>query len=1345
MSSLRKCIELAGKAVNTAEADALHAAAKQYRDDGYDVQTAERMAVTDAHERTVAQHKSIYEQLGIATKEAGWKGKETTPVAAEAEPAKSDAEQYQEIQAKMAALGHDKTGSPEYQQLWAQSEAIKNRNGGYVTEPAATEQAAPAATQGEQPNASAIESPTEVAQQSERPQGTRKQGRGRVEPSQQGAQAPREKAPQSPAVQQGEVGGKEALREALRKMDEGESGDTVHDLPNHIEAAFERGEVPPALKKAVDEYNAKRDADYEEFGARSGLEEEGANSLEAAVRKYVGKSKAESAPVAEKASTNEPAVDISEINNAKTEQEMHAAGGRLMRESNSRENMRAVQKAMQEWTPPAEQPRTAELRKNNADLGKKPVAMLSRAEKRAELDAAKITEYNGKKLDDINPAELSAAVGKMRQGELTPETKLTVDKITEKLDGLKIHKPGEVAAATPASLAWDAAIDLAKLGLRAGRPVEQIVRLAIDSYKAKHTAATDEDIARLRTAITDAAGRESGTIGSKIRKAVEKVIPPSGESALKESITAGRDAGDNAASNRAVEHRTAITEALSKIAPESTAQKAARFFNVPGRAKTAFDTADNALRFFIEADNGNVAKLQEMRDKISASTKADPKAKADALTAIDYALKNGDKLKEAASKVRGAMSDQLTAETAANLPVVERKNYVPRYQDVDERALFEPKGGGGGGVESHKVRTHETMADSIAAGVKPKSLSTVDSVTNRINAGMRAVGIRNFYDALGDSKTTKGDALMVKPEKTERANGTEYYEKPEGYELIDTPTGKMAVKSEYKSLVTALTDPSFFSKHPVGVAAMRGVATAKSGILALDTFHLGRMALISAAINSSGKGGGFLPSFKEGKFLYDHSPQEMAKMAADGQIPKEQLPQMIENKKILNGLVDQGYNTGKVADAIHQDFMHNLPILGGVNKFIFDSFTKGAMAEAGVLEFKRQKVANPSMSDAEVARKVSKELNTRFGNLGRQGIFKSATARDMARLIALAPQWNEGLIRSELGGAKQLAQGAANIAQGKAANVGALGRSLGTIAVGSFVAAQIINQATRGKFTWENPEEGWQHKVSAWIPDKLGGSAGFFYNPVGMTAETSHLLASSYERAQGKNPVSKGLQAAGDYYRSRESALARPIDTWLTKKDYLGRDIKPDDLPKEILKSAAPLPISGGSAARVVKGLATGGKTEQYPGEFQKQAMQSMGLRTDKAPTPENRIQSLAHDFMQARPGAKAESGTREVSDYAEMTASLRRNNPDDVKDSIKSLLEKRSADDLEKYYKQWMNHTFTGSHKTEADFLRTLDTEQRQQYVKARAERKKIGDAALRAIHQIPASDRAGPYSIPR
>jgi hypothetical protein len=103
------------------------------------------------------------------------------------------------------------------------------------------------------------------------------------------------------------------------------------------------------------------------------------------------------------------------------------------------------------------------------------------------------------------------------------------------------------------------------------------------------------------------------------------------------------------------------------------------------------------------------------------------------------------------------------------------------------------------------------------------------------------------------------------------------------------------------------------------------------------------------------------------------------------------------------------------------------------------------------------------------------------------------------------------------------------------------------------------------------------------------------------------------------------------------------------------------------------------------------------------------------------------------------------VSDYAGLTAALRRANPDDVKSEIHDLLEKRSADDLEKYYKQWMNHTFAGSHKLEQDFLRTLNQEQRQQYGLARAERKRIGEQALRAIRQIPASERAGPFKQPK
>jgi hypothetical protein len=59
-----------------------------------------------------------------------------------------------------------------------------------------------------------------------------------------------------------------------------------------------------------------------------------------------------------------------------------------------------------------------EQRLNDAGINLPPISSMSRQAKRAELDAAGITEYNGKPLDEANPAQISAAVGKLRRGEL---------------------------------------------------------------------------------------------------------------------------------------------------------------------------------------------------------------------------------------------------------------------------------------------------------------------------------------------------------------------------------------------------------------------------------------------------------------------------------------------------------------------------------------------------------------------------------------------------------------------------------------------------------------------------------------------------------------------------------------------------------------------------------------------------------------------------------------------------------------------------------------------------------------------------------------------------------------
>lgn len=986
--------------------------------------------------------------------------------------------------------------------------------------------------------------------------------------------------------------------------------------------------------------------------------------------------------------------------------------------------------------PPEPKPPTPESKSNDAGADKPPVATMSRQAKRAELDAAGIKTYNGKPLDEANPAEISNALGKLRQGTLTAEgvkpgtEKRTSDRFIEALQKAKIHKPGELAAATPLSLAHDAALDLAILGIRAGRAVADVIKLAVQRFKARYPGATDEDVSRLTKAIQEAHGTQpepppskpaGDILSTSIQKAAAKIRSIKDNGSVKDAITASRDAVDNAAGTAAAESRSEISEAIARAEPDKKLQ----------------GTADDALRFFIEADDGNAAKLKEMRAKVANSTKVDPKWQAKALAAIDYASENGAKLADAAERFRRITGNQLDYEKAVGLPTVEAKNYVPRYQDVEETGMFEPKGGNLSGSQNRKVRTFDTMADSLAAGVDPKSLSSVDSLTNRIRSGNTDAGLKAWHQAFYDMKAPDGAAMAVKPEKVERADGSTYFQAPDGYKLKMNHGEPVAIKKEFSRVYDAMTEPNWFSQNPAGLTAQEINGFAKSAMLAADTFHLGRLALRSSMLNlSNGKIG---PRFREGLMLSNHSPAEITRMGESGEIPKADVPRLVENKRILDTLTENGYNVGRVSDALHQELVRRIPVLGGINKFIFDRFQRGAMADAGVMEFRRMKQAHPEMDDAAIAKNVGKELNTLFGSFGRQGLFKSATAQALARFAALAPQWNEGLIKSEVGGAAQLAKFAKDKATGSSATLGIRGRAFLTTAASLFVASQLMNLASRGKPTWENPEESADAKMSGWIPDAIGKSAGFFFNPMGLTAETSHILMKNFERSGNVHDATKA------YLRGRESALARMVDTFFTGEDPLGRDIPKDQIWKGIAKAGAPVPISAGSVGRAGKALIGKAQgedvnTEKFPGEFQKQAMQSFGVRTDAAPSPERRIQNLAHEFNTAH--GKEDKGHAEVSDFSDLNAALRRGNASDVKSSIDTLLEKRSAEDLEKYYRQWQNRTYTGSHKNEAQFIGTLNPEQRQQYAKARAERRRLGEAALKAIRAIPAGKRAGPFA---
>jgi hypothetical protein len=147
------------------------------------------------------------------------------------------------------------------------------------------------------------------------------------------------------------------------------------------------------------------------------------------------------------------------------------------------------------------------------DIALKPPTMMKRAELRAELAAAGITQTaKGVPIAEANPAQLMAAVGQLRSGELTAEgvkpgaEPRTSDKIIEALQKAKIRKPGELsAAAEPFTIAYDAAIDLAIVSIRAGRALADVIKMAVARFRAMHKDATDAEVAKLTAAIEAAA------------------------------------------------------------------------------------------------------------------------------------------------------------------------------------------------------------------------------------------------------------------------------------------------------------------------------------------------------------------------------------------------------------------------------------------------------------------------------------------------------------------------------------------------------------------------------------------------------------------------------------------------------------------------------------------------------------------------------------------------------------------------------------------------------------------------------------------------------------------------
>lgn len=777
----------------------------------------------------------------------------------------------------------------------------------------------------------------------------------------------------------------------------------------------------------------------------------------------------------------------------------------------------------------------------------------------------------------------------------------------------------------------------------------------------------------------------------------------------RDTITSTYDAAENGGS---VFGRQASNEVLHALN---------RSFGAAGEAVQARNPMrESALTFVIESGR-DLTALDEAKLQIKGSAFARSRMGKRALAAIDFAETHWDRLAPAAELYAKITDAQVEHENIAGQDILYRKGgYVMHLQDMtaDASQLDVIGSGGGFGPDSpfKKVRDHATYADAIGSGVVPKTLNAVDLLQKRLSMGQTLINHGAWVDGMRRILDPKTQLPIVTEMQTHiRKDGKKYQAPPPGYQQMIYAGQDFAVHKPYDALMKLLVTPSTVRTSLAGHVALEMAGGIKHGMLVFDSYHLGRLAFWNAMVRGSGLPGNPF-AHRRGLTLLDQTMPEIQRMIAAKEIPAAFGRDLVESKRQLSLLISKGLNVGGVADNIATHFVQNLPIAGRFNRFLFQQFQRGATAEASLIELRRIQKMQPNVPEAVLARRVALDLNTRFGNLQNQSWIKNKTYADLLRIFNLAPQWNESLIRSELGAVKQLGLAIPDSVRNRRLAVGTLGRAVFTAAVGTFMANQILNYITRGKPTWENPEEGYEAKLSAWIPDLVGNGPGFFNNPLTLPAEMSSLLLKKTERS-GDFP-----KALAQVLASRLGPLGRVPYTLFVREDELGAKLKTGgDVAWQMLSGLMPLPISGGTLARAGTQLVTGRPEEKYPGQFQHQVFQTFGVKLDAAPDAGQRIARLATAFNRAKgitPNAIFFHG-----DYYDLDSALRVGNQVRIKAALDEVLQKRTPDAVRTHYKTWARARFTGKLDSEAEFQATLNPEQTQTYERALAERERLRD----------------------
>lgn len=803
---------------------------------------------------------------------------------------------------------------------------------------------------------------------------------------------------------------------------------------------------------------------------------------------------------------------------------------------------------------------------------------------------------------------------------------------------------------------------------------------------------------------------------------VDKVIRVTDPSKIYLNIRLLRDAGDN----------------LARVGGQKAGNHLRLMYpNPDGR---------EAVPFAIEA-GGQEFKLQQFENQINAApADYDPVLKQKALDAVHWAMDHwrDPYFQKVVREARNMYNGQWGRERGAGIDVSHFPNYAGHYWDADY--LFLGPGlpivasqptGGVAGRSIMKPRTFNTLADGIQAGYPFVTLDIAQLMEQRITSGEKLIQFRQWLNHWRNEVDPVDKLPIVRDPIRKRTKGGKIdVSAPPGYVLAEIYPGKrgqVAVHRGWASSINAMTSASFLRSGEGGALLLRAAAGIKHKLLFFDSYHLSFLAQTALAAKGS-------TTYRNGLALLEYSDRDLDAAVRAGEITPETAQYARSYRPIASLGLKNGLNVGKFSDALYEMLKRDLFGTRQFSRYVFDKVGRGLMMETFVNRMEKYMHENPTVrGDAlnHAAREIAHQVNILFGNLGRQGIFKSQTARDIANLVMLAPGWNTAQVYRDLLaykqglegiGAKLGARPTRQIKAGRTfttkagatvfqppinlpteARLGLLAKTLATGMLGYFVMAQLINYLSRGKPTWENEED--DMKLSAYIPDLLGRvmgreGPGYFMHTMGRFGEITHDLYRYYEQRK------EGVPAIAQLLENKYGPMGRSLYVLLTQSDPFGHKIHSlAGLVTQIGLTTAPWPIM------------FGGMFSRRPGAFQKQLMSSVGIKTEFAPYASQQMHQKAREWNRIN-GKEPQIDImyRAGAPYLDMMWAMR---GDDFKGFRwaynKAIDQKRTPREIRNNYRNWATAPFTGNNKNEQLFVQTLTPVEMQTYQKANEERRQL------------------------